>query len=215
MKIKLTKRIFDIFISILLGVLLSPLLLIIYIAISLESGSPVFYKSKRYVSKDKCITIYKFRSMVKNAHDFNDRLYSEYFDGKYLDIPLSDPVYTKTGVFIEKYQLVEIPQLLNIIKGDISFVGNRPLPIRNIEKHLDDPVFMSRFNSPAGLTGLSQLVGRSDKSAQRAELESHYSFVYNNKKVLLWVDIQIIYFTFVKIFLGRKFSASKLKLLIN
>ena len=184
MKIKLTKRIFDIFISILLGVILSPLLLIIYIAISLESGRPVFYKSKRYTSKDKCITIYKFRSMVKNAHDFNDRLYSKYFDGKYLDIPLSDPVYTKIGVLIEKYQLVEIPQLLNIIKGDISFVGNRPLPIRNIEKHLNDSVFMSRFNSPAGLTGLSQLVGRSDKDAQRTELESHYSFIYNNKKIV-------------------------------
>jgi lipopolysaccharide/colanic/teichoic acid biosynthesis glycosyltransferase len=103
-----------------------------------------------------------------------------------------------------------LPQLINVLKGDISFVGNRPLPRRNVSPHIDGSSFMQRFDSPAGMAGIAQLSGRSDRLDQRSKLENHYSFLYNSNRSILLVDIKILYYTFQKIFFGRSYSSKYL-----
>lgn len=109
------KRIIDLFLAILFFLLLLPLFLILSLIIAIDSGFPIFYRAKRGGYKNKSFRIFKFRSMVKNA----DKI------GGYTTA-LHDPRITRVGRFLRKTKLDEIPQLLNIIKGEMSFVGPRP-----------------------------------------------------------------------------------------
>lgn len=112
---KVVKRIIDFLLAIILFLLLLPFFLIISLIIIIDSGFPIFYRAKRGGYKNKPFRIFKFRSMVKNA----DKI------GGYTTA-LHDPRITKVGRFLRKTKLDEIPQLLNIIKGEMSFVGPRP-----------------------------------------------------------------------------------------
>ncbi len=112
---KMVKRIIDFILAIILFVLLIPFFLIISLVIAIDSGFPIFYRADRGGYKDTKFRIFKFRTMVKNA----DKI------GGYTTA-LHDPRITKVGKFLRRTKLDEIPQLLNIIKGDMSFVGPRP-----------------------------------------------------------------------------------------
>ena len=152
---------------------------------------------------NKEIKIFKFRSMVKNASDPKYELESKYMVDGYLDIPLSDKVYTRFGKFLEKTQIVEVPQIIHVLTGKLSFIGNRPLPKSNIEilKKSFPDLWYLRFESPAGLTGISQVVGKFNLTAKkRLELESLYSRVYNEGNILK-ADIYIFFSTIVLILL--------------
>ncbi|MBN2013126.1 sugar transferase [candidate division KSB1 bacterium] len=235
-KMPLAKRIFDILVSSLAILFLSPILFLLAILIKLESRGPVFYKSKRAGSGYEIFTLYKFRTMFINADEklaelmhLNVYAHKEvpvvvsqdareisdddsallYDDGgkiaetTYLQERHSsdntffklahDPRITPLGRFLRKTSLDEIPQLFNVLKGEMSLVGNRPLPLYEAEKLTTDN-WSERFLAPAGLTGLWQVTkrGKMEMSEQeRIDLDNQYA-----KNCTFWGDIKIILKTF-------------------
>jgi exopolysaccharide biosynthesis polyprenyl glycosylphosphotransferase len=156
------KRFLDIFISGTVLILLLPLFVIIACLIKLESFGPVFYISKRSGRKGIIFDFYKFRSMRENADSFKHALRDKSeVKGPIFKIR-EDPRLTRVGKFLRKYSIDELPQLINVLKGDMSLVGPRPFPVeesRQIEyKHIP------RLNIKPGITGLAQIKGRSDLS---------------------------------------------------
>jgi lipopolysaccharide/colanic/teichoic acid biosynthesis glycosyltransferase len=158
--------------------------------------------------------------MVKNAKSDKYGLEYKYMKDGYLDIPLDSEVYTPIGRFLEKTQIVEVPQVFAVLFGKISFVGNRPLPIKNVEllKKKFPEKWERRFNSPAGITGISQVVGKLLLMPdQRIELECLYSKVYQEGNVLK-ADAYIFFSTIILLFLKdavayRSYDSAKKMLL--
>ena len=126
------KRLEDIIFSSIIIFIFLPILIITFFISLLYQGLPIFYISKRYIKIDKSIRIIKFRTMVKDAKSDKYDLMGKYMKGGYLDVPLDSKVYTSLGRILEKTQIVELPQLISVLFGKLSFIGNRPLPIKNI-----------------------------------------------------------------------------------
>lgn len=121
----------------------------------------------------------------------------------YLDIPLDCEVYTGIGKFLERSQIVEILQLYNVLFHGMSLIGNRPLPAENLKLLSEMPNWDVRFMSPAGMTGITQIVGKHNlMPADRLELETLYSKVYLNGNILI-CDLKIIWNTLRMILLGK------------
>ncbi len=175
------KRAVDILLAATLLIALLPIFVLIAVLIRILEGAPIFYISRRFISADKIVTIFKFRTMVKDATSPKYRLKERFMRDGYLDIPLACEVYTPIGRLLERAQLVETLQLLNIIFDGMSFVGNRPLPKDNIELLKKFPGWQERFDSPAGITGISQITGKYGLlPQQRLYLERIYASVYRN-----------------------------------
>lgn len=198
---RFVKRTFDIIISLLSIILLSPIFLIIAILIKVDSKGPVIFKQKRIGKNGQDIYIYKFRSMIVNAEEVleklmkkNKNIRDEYKINKKLQ---NDPRITKIGNFLRKTSLDELPQLLNILIGDMSFVGPRPYLHREIpdmENHYNEIIQMT-----PGLTGLWQVSGRSDISFKnRCLLDSSYYHIKGLK-----TDIKILVKTFEVVLLKK------------
>ena len=176
------KRITDISIASLAILLLSPIILLIAIVIKLESKGPVFYTSPRAGKGFKIFKFYKFRSMIANADKEVDNLlnlnqYSISNNGPKFFKVNNDPRVTKFGKLLRNTSADELPQLLNVLKGDMSIVGNRPLPIYEAVS-LTTNEFVERFSAPAGITGLWQVNkrGKADMSIEeRINLDIAYS----------------------------------------
>lgn len=202
------KHIADILAALVLLTLLSPILILIATLIFVLEGYPVFYVSRRYVSLDQSVPILKFRTMVNDATSPKYRLRERFMRDGYLDIPLDCEVYTPIGRFLERSQLVELLQLFNILFHGMSLSGNRPLPRDNIELLKRFKGWEARFDSPAGLTGLSQVVGKLNQSPeQRLELEALYSNVYSSKNGnILLCDLFIFYYTVRLLLFGKYLS---------
>ncbi|HVZ67351.1 MAG TPA: sugar transferase [Patescibacteria group bacterium] len=181
-----TKRILDIIFSIILLILFSPIFLITAIAIKLDSPGPVLADTPMRVGRDgKLFRMYKFRSMMKNAHEMLvkdpefKKLYEEYKKGGYK--LRGDPRITKVGRFIRKYSIDEFPQFVNSLIGDMSLVGPRayyPDEIRDQQKeypHTKDAVKVVLSVKP-GITGVWQVSGRSDINFdKRIHLDADYA----------------------------------------
>jgi lipopolysaccharide/colanic/teichoic acid biosynthesis glycosyltransferase len=236
------KRVFDIVFASVVLLALSPLFLIIVIAIRLESRGSVIYKSKRVGSNYKIFSFLKFRSMYldadKRLKEFellnqyqkagencevetvstsatifefednssilvsDDKVYDETDflkvqrtkqDNAFLKFE-KDPRITKVGAFIRKYSLDELPQFINILKGDMSVVGNRPLPLYEAELLTKD-AYIDRFLAPAGLTGLWQVEKRGGAGKLSAEERKLLDLRYA-KDFSFWMDLRIILRTF-------------------
>jgi len=184
------KRAFDIIISALLIVVLSPLFLIIALVIKLESKGPVFYNAKRAGKGFKVFDFYKFRSMEVNADKKIEAMsqlnqYNVDCKGPVFFKISNDPRITKVGKVLRNSSLDELPQLFNVLKGDMSLVGNRPLPLYEASTMTTNE-FVERFMAPSGITGLWQIKkrGKSDMSVEeRMNLDITYarkaSFVYD------------------------------------
>lgn len=206
MKFKLysfIKRIEDIIFSLSFLTLFAPVLVLISIVSLLIQGWPIFYISKRMVGLNKEVSIVKFRTMVRDAKSEKYGLEKKYMKDGYLDIPLKSKVYTPLGRLLEKSQFVEVPQFFAILFGKISFVGNRPLPRKNIEllKKKYPNNWKGRFKAPAGLTGISQVVGKFELTPdQRIELECLYGKVYGEGNVLK-ADAYIFFSTIILLLL--------------
>ena len=155
-------------------ILLSPLFAIIAIAIKIDSKGPVFFAHKRIGKNGKIIKLYKFRSMVINAEEliksFTPEQMREYKENYKLT---NDPRITKVGKFLRKTSLDELPQLINIINGDLSIIGPRPVVADELEKY---GVNKDKFLSVTpGLTGYWAANGRSNTTyEQRMEMELYY-----------------------------------------
>ena len=138
------KRIFDIVVSLVMLIILSPVFLILAIAIKVDSRGPVFYRQERITQYGKTFKIFKFRTMVNNADKIGTQVTIN-----------NDARITRVGNFIRNYRLDEISQLLNILVGDMSFVGTRP----EVKKYVDayTPEMMATLLLPAGVTSLASI----------------------------------------------------------
>ena len=193
-KIPLGKRIFDVAVA--LGVLLflSPVLVLIAILIKLESKGPILYSSKRAGTNYKIFDFLKFRSMVVDADKKLEALshlnqYDKDQKGPSFTKIANDPRVTRIGKFIRKTSLDELPQLINVLKGDMSIIGNRPLPLYEAEQLTTDDN-SRRFIAPAGLTGLWQVSkrGKKDMSVQeRIDLDIEYALKHS-----FLMDVKIV-----------------------
>lgn len=171
------KRFFDLFVSLISAVVWLPVVLMAALAVLILEGRPVFYKSKRRVSSGPAIEIVKFRTMVRNAAEIANRETVPVDNStRFLNIPGDSPLYTRIGRLLEKVALTELPQFRHVLRGEMSIVGNRPLPQNVVDCLLEEfPDTEDRFATPSGLTGPSQLVGRDLLSdADRLRLEGAY-----------------------------------------
>ncbi|MDJ1182749.1 sugar transferase [Roseofilum casamattae] len=193
------KRGFDLFVAITLLAIGSPLFIAIAIAIKLDSPGPIFFKQTRMGLKGRHFKVWKYRTMVINA----DRLLKELetkneMQGGVLFKMKDDPRITKVGKFLRRYSLDELPQIINVLIGEMSLVGPRPLPLRDIEGFAEHH-FM-RHNVLPGITGLWQVSGRSDIKNFEDAFKLDMSYI-NNWSLAL--DFEIILRT-VKVVFGRR-----------
>jgi len=195
-KIPFAKRLFDITASGFALLLISPLLITVGVVVALESKGPVIFKSKRVGTGYRIFDFYKFRSMRQGASAELQKLstelnqYDKSETGGTTFVKLkNDPRITGFGRFIRKYSIDELPQLFNVLIGDMSLVGNRPLPLYEAET-LTSNEWTMRFLGPAGLTGLWQVSrrGRADMSErERKKLDNFYAQNHS-----FWLDLKIL-----------------------
>jgi len=182
------KRLFDILVSVVAITLLSPIFLIVAAIIKLESKGPVLYCSPRVGRGYKVFNFFKFRTMEigadRKVHDLNHlNQYRVVIDKK---SPMffkltNDPRVTKVGNFLRNTSLDELPQFFNVLKGDMSIVGNRPLPLYEAETLTTDE-WAKRFLAPAGITGLWQILKKGNKNMsveERIHLDIDYANNHN------------------------------------
>ncbi len=178
------KRSFDVLVAGIALLLLSPLLLLIALAIRIESRGPIFYIAKRAGRGYRIFNFYKFRTMVTDADKRIKELthLNQYGAEASAKGPVffkisNDPRITKVGKFLRNTSLDELPQLLNVFLGDMSLVGNRPLPLYEARTLTTDD-YAARFMAPAGITGLWQVKKRGNKDMsveERISMDIHYA----------------------------------------
>lgn len=189
------KRAFDIFCSFLAIIVLSWFLLIMAILVKVTSKGPVLFKDKRVGRNGKEIKVYKFRSMYVDAESrlreyLTEEQYQNWLVERKID---NDPRITKLGKFIRKTSIDELPQLFNILKGDMSIVGPRPITKLEIDLNFTEEERKILLLARPGLTGYWQVYGRSDvdyASGERQRLELEY---YSHRG--FWFDIKLILLT--------------------
>lgn len=188
------KRFFDIILSLIGIVVLSPVFFVIALVIRLDSKGKVVFGHERIGKNMKKIKVYKFRTMYENAaeifENFSEEQKREYYINFKLD---NDPRITKVGGFLRRTSLDELPQLINILKGDMSIVGPRPIVEKEIEKY--GVYAKTVFSVVPGLTGYWQANGRSDTTYdERVQMDMYY---IKNRSIIM--DIKIILKTFVSV----------------
>lgn len=179
---RLVKRIMDLVLCSLVAVVTTPLMLLIALAIKLEDGGKVFYKQTRMSLDGKVFDILKFRSMIEDAEK----------DGKSIPATGHDPRITKVGRIIRAARLDELPQLFNILKGDMSIVGPRPERLEHVVQYTEQiPEFDFRAKVKGGLTGYAQIYGKYNTSPyDKLRLDMMYIENYS-----LMLDIKLIMLT--------------------
>jgi len=185
-----TKRTFDIVVSSVLLLLLSPVFLLIALIIKIESRGPVFYNAKRAGRGFKIFSFHKFRTMEVNADKKIDALahlnqYNSNGNGPKFFKITNDPRITRFGKFLRNTSLDELPQLYNVLKGEMSLVGNRPLPLYEAAT-LTTNEFVERFMAPAGITGLWQIKKRGQATEMSVEERINLDIAYARKSNLLY-----------------------------
>lgn len=184
------KRIFDILSSGVLALLLTPLWIVISIWVKLDSEGPVFFKQQRRTKDGRVFNMLKFRSMVVNAEKMDAGLFNYE----------NDPRVTKVGRFLRNSSIDELPQLFNILKGDMSVVGPRPCVTYELGDFTTlNRRYKKRFEVKAGLTGLAQVKGRNDISwDEKVGFDNQY--VDELKRFGVLVDIKILFLSVIKVF---------------
>jgi len=191
------KRALDVAGSVLGLVLFSPLILAVSLAIKLDSPGPVFFRQKRVGADEEIFLCYKFRSMHADAEARQDELESRNeADGVIFKLK-DDPRVTRVGEFLRRWSLDELPQLINVLTGEMSLVGPRPLPIRDFE-HMAEP-HKRRLAAVPGITGYWQTSGRSDLSFEdMVRLDLYYIENWS-----LSLDVKLILKTLGAVILRR------------
>ena len=189
------KRLLDILCSFLLLVISIPLFFIIAILIKIDSKGPVFFLQKRCGKNRKEFFMYKFRTMVKDAETLKKRLKNE-MDGPMFKLK-NDPRITRVGRILRKLSLDELPQLLNVLKGEMSLVGPRPLAD---EEMVGDDIWREiRLSVRPGMTGLWQIMGRdSGKFSDWITYDTEYV-----QKRSLFMDIKILFLTITTVLCNK------------
>ncbi len=179
------KRLLDLVLSLIATVLAMPFMLLVALAIKIEDGGPVFYKQKRVTLNGREFDILKFRSMIVDAEK----------PGQSIPATDKDPRITRVGRVIRATRLDELPQLLNILRGEMSIVGPRPERVEHVEQYSRDiPEFGYRMKVKGGLTGYAQIYGKYNTSAyDKLRLDmlyiENYSFLLDIKLIVMTVRI--------------------------
>ena len=184
------KRLFDLCSSLVAIFMLVPLWIIVAIAIKMDSKGPVLFKQGRRTKNGKVFKMWKYRSMVVNAENMGSGLFS--YD--------NDPRITKVGAFLRKTSIDELPQLFNVLLGDISVVGPRPCVTYELgDFDTLNKKYKKRFGMKGGITGLAQCKGRNENSwDEKVTLDNEYIDLF--QKEGFWLDIKIIWWTIAKVF---------------
>lgn len=193
------KRVFD-FVSCLCAVImLTPMWIIVGIAIKLDSKGPVFFKQGRRTKDGRVFQMLKFRSMCVGAENQGTGLFS--YD--------NDPRVTKVGVFLRKTSIDEFPQFFNVLMGDISVVGPRPCVTYELGDYDTlNKKYKKRFEVKGGITGLAQCKGRNENSwDEKAILDGEYVDLF--KKEGIWIDIKILWWSAIKVFHSSNINEEK------
>lgn len=196
-----SKRFLDISVSLFALIVLSPIFLVV--AVTYFCGSdkgPIFYKHKRVGLNHQTFYMYKFRSMVVGATDIllnNPELYAKFVANGYKLPTEEDPRITKFGAFLRKTSIDELPQFLNVLLGDMTIIGPRPVVENELKEYGDDVDIL--LSVKPGATGLWQATGRSEiQYPERAELEIEYAQNAN-----LWFDFKIMFMTVGAVISGK------------
>jgi len=184
------KRIADIIVSLFVGIITLPLTIFIGLLIRLDSPGPVIYKHSRIGKEGRAITVLKFRTMVENADQVLDRylakhpeISSEWLENQKLKL---DPRVTRVGKYLRATSLDELPQLLNVLNGEMSLVGPRPIVYQEIDRYKKGYTLYTRVQP--GITGLWQVSGRTDVSYEdRIRYDEYYVRNWS-----IWLDIYIL-----------------------
>lgn len=184
------KRLFDIVSSGLLALILTPLWIVVAIWIKTDSKGPVFFKQGRRTKNGRVFNMLKFRSMVVNAEQMDAGLFNYE----------NDPRVTKAGRFLRNSSIDELPQLFNILKGDMSVVGPRPCVTYELgDFETLNKRYKKRFEVKAGLTGLAQVKGRNDiRWDDKVGYDNQY--VDEFKRIGVIEDIKILLWSVIKVF---------------
>ncbi len=189
------KRSLDFILAALAIFISAPLWLVFSIAIKLEDGGPVFYRQKRVGKNGKSFTVFKFRTLVQNADQVVRPWMSP--DQKWV---------TRIGRLLRRTALDELPQVLNILKGDMSFVGPRAMPVDEFESFRAKVLGLEqRLYVRPGLTGIAQVYGKATRDA-RAKLGYDLIYIQNQS---LWLDLKLIMLSFWITFRGKWESLEK------
>lgn len=196
---RLIKRLFDLSLSVLLLALLSPLLLLIVVLIKFDSAGPVFFRQQRVREGGRLFWMVKFRSMIDGAEQGERQLMQQTGEG----LPLfakspTDPRVTRVGYFLRRTSLDELPQLFNVLKGEMSLVGPRPELPGLVERY--DPWQFKRFAVPQGMTGWWQVSGRMERADPRQRIEDDLFYIRNYS---LWLDLVILWKTIWVVIRGQ------------
>ena len=175
------KRVFDFVIALIMLIVLSPLMLIASLLIKLNNDGPVFFKQKRPGKNGKIFTVYKFRTMSVKTHDEDGRELSDF------------ERMSKTGSLLRKTSVDELPQLINILKGEMSFIGPRPLLVEYLD--LYTPEQMRRHEVAPGISGWAQVNGRNTLT-----WEEKFAYdVYYVDNLSLKLDLKIFFMTIMNV----------------
>ena len=158
------KRLFDILISLILLILLSPIMIIIAISIKLDSKGPVFFRQKRITQYGKTFRIFKFRTMVENAEKLGSQVTVS-----------NDPRVTKIGGFIRKYRIDEFPQLLNVLFGDMTFVGTRPEVKKYVDAYTNE--MLATLLLPAGITSEASIKYKDEQRLLSSSADADKTYI--------------------------------------
>ena len=190
---KKVKRFIDFFVSFLILLVSSPVIIATAIAIKLESKGPILYKQERSGLNGKPFMVYKFRSMVQDAEKKTGPVWSM----------KNDPRITRVGAFIRKVRIDEIPQMINIFKGEMSLVGPRPERPHFVEKLSKEiPLYKRRLKVRPGLTGWAQVKHKYDESIDDVKMKLRYDLFYI-ENMSIRMDINIIFRTVFVVLFGK------------
>ena len=203
-KQRLTKRMFDLLVLSLTSLILLPVGLILAAIIKITSRGPVMFNQQRSLYKGgPAFTLYKFRTMREDADHLKDEIWENNESDHALFKMKKDPRVTAIGRFLRKYSLDEMPQFLNVLKGDMSLVGPRPLPVDDFDKIKNGKVnydwYNKRGEAKPGITGLWQISGRSKLTFEEMCLLDLY-YIENQS---VFFDLEIMFETIPVMFFGR------------
>lgn len=194
---RFVKRLLDIFISASLLILLAPVFALVAFAIKREDNGPIFYRANRVGENGRPFAMLKFRSMVVDADKIQFAVNQVDEEGNLVHKQVDDPRITRIGHFIRRTSIDELPQLVNVLKGEMSLVGPRPELPWLVENY--EPWQRKRFAVPQGITGWWQVNGRSD-NLMHLHTDQDIYYIQNYS---LWLDIQILWRTINVVLRGK------------